>query len=151
MNDIARFFAIDPGWAWLILAALLFVLDVLAPGFYVIWFGIGAAVVGVIMFAVPLVTEWQILAFCAASVASLLVGRALFGGRRATVSDNPLLNQRGRQLIGRTFTLATPISSGRGRITAGDGLWIVQGPDLPAGTEVRVTGSDGTVLVVEKT
>ena len=29
MNDIARFFAIEPGWAWLIVAAILFVLDVL--------------------------------------------------------------------------------------------------------------------------
>lgn len=151
MNDIARFFAIEPGWAWLIVAAILFVLDVTAPGFYMVWFGVAAGVVGVLVFAVPVSTEWQIIAFCVISVASLLIGRALFSGRRAAVSENPLLNQRGRQLIGRTFVLATPIQSGRGRIAAGDGLWIVKGPDLPAGATVRVTDSDGTVLIVEAT
>jgi membrane protein implicated in regulation of membrane protease activity len=150
MNDIARFFAIDPGWAWLVLAAILFALDVLAPGFYVIWFAIAAGVVGVIVFAVPMSTEWQILVFCAVSVASLMIGRALFSGRRAVESDKPLLNQRARQLIGRTFVLATPIHSGRGRIAAGDGMWIVKGPDLPAGVEVLVIDTDGTLLIVEK-
>jgi len=29
-----------------------------------------------------------------------------------------------------------------------DGFWQVTGPDLPAGTEVRVTGSDGSMLQV---
>ena len=149
MNDIARFFAIEPGWAWLIVAAILFVLDVTAPGFYMVWFGVAAGVVGVLLFGVPMSTEWQIIAFCVISVAALLIGRALFGGRRATLSENPLLNQRARQLIGRTFVLATPIQSGRGRIAAGDGIWLVKGPDLPAGTKVHVTDVDGTVLIVE--
>jgi membrane protein implicated in regulation of membrane protease activity len=31
----------------------------------------------------------------------------------------------------------------------GDGTWTVSGPDLPAGTAVRVTAVDGNILVVE--
>ncbi len=93
--------------------------------------------------------HWQILIFCAASVISLLIGRALWGGRSGEAADNPFLNQRARQLVGRTFTLATPIHGGQGRITAGDGLWSVRGPDLPAGRLVRVTDAEGTVLIVE--
>ena len=80
---------------------------------------------------------------------SVLAGRALWGGDRGGVSDKPLLNQRARQLVGRNFVLATPIQSGRGRITAGDSLWSVKGPDLPVGTSVRVVDADGTVLIVE--
>jgi hypothetical protein len=149
MGSIVAFFSNEPGWIWLIIAATLLALDVLAPGFLMLWFAIAAAAVGLILFAVPLEPLWQILAFCAACIISLFIGRALWGGRRANVSDKPFLNQRAQQLVGRTFVLATAIQGGQGRITAGDGLWSVRGPDMPAGSLVRVTDSDGTVLIVE--
>lgn len=149
MKAIADFVSIEPGWAWLIIAVILFALDVLAPGFYMVWFALAAAAVGILVFAVPMDTEWQILAFCAACIVSLIIGRALWSGRRADVSDKPLLNQRAQQLIGRTFVLATPIQGGQGRIKAGDGLWSVRGPNMPEGSMVRVTDADGTVLIVE--
>jgi inner membrane protein len=149
MTDISQFFATQPGWAWLIIAAILFALDVTAPGFYMVWFGIAAGVVGALVFAVPMAMEWQILTFCAFCIVSLMIGRMLWSSGRVGVSDKPLLNQRARQLIGRTFVLATPIQSGQGRVAAGDGLWIVRGPDMPAGAKVKVTDSDGTVLIVE--
>jgi membrane protein implicated in regulation of membrane protease activity len=82
------------------------------------------------------------------SVLSVLLGRAMWGGSRG-ISDKPLLNQRARQLIGRTFVLATPIQSGRGRITAGDSTWSVRGPDLPQGATVRVVDAEGTMLLVQ--
>ena len=109
MEDILTFFADQPGWAWLIVAVILFVLDVLAPGFYMVWFGLAAAAVGVLVFAVPMETNWQILAFCGACVIFLMIGRALWSGE-GHASDKPLLNQRARQLIGRTFALTAPNS-----------------------------------------
>ena len=149
MDSIDAFLTANPGWSWMIVGAVLFALDVMAPGFFLLWFGAAAAAVGLLVFAVPIEFTWQVLAFCALSVLSVLAGRALWGGDRGGVSDKPLLNQRARQLIGRNFVLATPIQSGRGRITAGDSLWSVKGPDLPAGTSVRVVDADGTVLIVE--
>ena len=56
----------------------------------------------------------------------------------AETTDQPLLNRRGEQLVGRIATLTEPINDGRGRIKLGDTLWRVSGPDLPAGTQVRV-------------
>jgi membrane protein implicated in regulation of membrane protease activity len=73
-----------------------------------------------------------------------------WGSSRADESDRPLLNRRAQQLVGRTFELATPIQGGRGRVLAGDGMWTVRGPDLPQGSMVKVTGADGTELIVEK-
>lgn len=137
------------GWNWLVAAAIFFALDVMAPGFFLLWFGFAAAAVALLVFAMPVPPHWQIIAFCAASVASLLIGRKLWGGFRDSPSDKPLLNQRARQLVGRTFVLATPIHGGQGRVTAGDGVWSVRGPDMPAGAVVKVTGADGTVLIVE--
>ena len=149
MDSLAAFFSNNPGWSWMIVGAVLFALDIMAPGFFLLWFGAAAAVVGLIVFAIPIGFTWQVLAFCGVSVLSVLLGRAMWGSNRGGVSDKPLLNQRARQLIGRNFVLATPIQSGRGRITAGDSLWSVKGPDLPAGSSVRVVDADGTLLIVE--
>jgi membrane protein implicated in regulation of membrane protease activity len=136
-------------WAWLILGAILFALDVMAPGFYLVWFGIASAAVGLLMFAVPLPNPWPLVVFSVASLVSLLIGRALWGSHRERESDRPFLNQRGRQLVGQTFVLSEPIVGGRGRAKVGDTIWTVSGPNLPAGELVRVTSAEGIVLKVE--
>ena len=61
-------------------------------------------------------------------------------------SDQPELNRRGAQLIGRVLVLAEAIEGGRGKVRVGDTLWPVEGPDAPAGAEVRVTAAKTTVL-----
>jgi membrane protein implicated in regulation of membrane protease activity len=139
----------ENGWGWLVLAAILFALDVLAPGFYLVWFAIASGVVGALLFAVPLENPWPLVVFCAASLISLAIGRALWGSHKERESDRPLLNQRGRQLVGKTYVLSDPISGGRGRMKVGDTMWTVTGPNLPAGQLVRVTNADGIVLTVE--
>jgi inner membrane protein len=149
LENLAAFLAANPGWSWLIAGVALFVLDVMAPGLLLVWFGAGAAVVGAILFAVRLSFAWQMLLFCGVSVLFVLLARTFWSGIRSGVSDKPLLNQRARQMIGRNFVLASAIESGRGRITAGDSLWTVKGPDMPAGSAVHVIGTDGTVLIVE--
>jgi hypothetical protein len=149
MSLIVDFLSAEPGWIWLIVAVVLFTLDVLAPGFFMLWFAVAAIVTGLTVFLLPLATVWQILVFCAASIGSLAIGRVLWGGSRDDESDKPLLNQRAQQLVGRTYVLATAIRGGKGRITAGDGSWTVRGPELPEGELVRVTGADGTELIVE--
>jgi len=59
------------------------------------------------------------------------------------------LNARGNSLIGRTIVLDAPILRGQGRVKLGDGSWTVTGPDMAAGTRVRVTAVTGTELKVE--
>ena len=48
------------------------------------------------------------------------------------------------------FTLEGAIVDGRGRLRVDDSVWLVEGPDLPAGTRVRITGADNTLLRVER-
>lgn len=63
--------------------------------------------------------------------------------------DQPNLNRRGHELIGRTFIVQQAIVEGRGKIKVGDSVWMAVGPDAAVGTTVRVTEQNGTVLSVE--
>ena len=65
-------------------------------------------------------------------------------------SDEPHLNKRGDQYIDRVFTLEEPIMNGFGKVKVDDSTWKIEcETDLEAGSKVRVTGLDGTVLKVE--
>jgi len=67
----------------------------------------------------------------------------------AKASDQPGLNERGSELIGRVFVVHQAIVEGRGKVKVGDGVWMVTGPDSPVGAQVRVVGLDGVILKVE--
>nr|MBP8081027.1 NfeD family protein [Arenimonas sp.] len=63
-------------------------------------------------------------------------------------SDQPLLNRRAEQFVGKVYVLESSISNGTGQIKMGDALWTVTGPDLPAGARVLVTAAQSMVLTV---
>ncbi|PHQ69115.1 MAG: hypothetical protein COB93_08865, partial [Sneathiella sp.] len=90
--------------------------------------------------------EWTI--FAVVAVLSIFVLRRFFR-KNPGVEDNLTLNKRGAQYIGRHFTLVEPILNGRGKIHVDDTQWSVDGPDMEEGETVRVTGTNGTLLVVE--
>ena len=65
-------------------------------------------------------------------------------------SDQPNLNRRTAQFVGRIFVLDDAIEGGRGKVRVGDTLWSAEGPETPAGRSVRVTAVRGHLLVVEQ-
>lgn len=136
-------------WNWMILAAVLFVLEVAAPGIFFMWFGVAAAATGIIAFAFAIGWQWQLIWFCLLSLLALLL--ALRYLRKYPLeSERPLLNERAVQHIGQSFDLVDPIVNGRGSVKIGDSVWRVEGPELPKGARVKVTGSDGAVLKVQE-
>lgn len=136
-------------WSWMVLGFALLVAEIIAPGFFMLWIGIAALIVGAVSLLIWDVAVWtwqvQVLVFLVLSLVSAFVGKKVMGGRDQP-TDQPLLNRRGAQMVGKMATLAEPIRDGRGRIKLGDTLWRVSGPDLPAGTQVRVTGAADTDL-----
>jgi membrane protein implicated in regulation of membrane protease activity len=92
----------------------------------------------------------QWIVFALLSLAAVAVGWQWKRRHPPGASDQPLLNQRAVQLIGRVFPLDTPIVDGRGRIKVGDAFWQVAGSDLPQGTRVRVAGIEGLLLRVDR-
>jgi hypothetical protein len=137
-------------WYWWVLAALLVAVEVFAPGVLFLWLGLAAGVVGLMLWLMPgLGIEYQMLAFAVLSVAATLGGRWLVR-RMPVATDSPLLNRRGDQYVGQTVVLTEAITNGAGRARVGDSVWRVEGPDLKAGTAVKVVGRAGTRLKVER-
>jgi inner membrane protein len=138
---LERIFAELGPWNWMVLGFVLLTLEILTPGVFMLWIGLAALVVGALSLMLWNAGFWiwevQVVVFLALALISAFTGKKIMGGRRDD-SDQPLLNRRGDQLIGRTATLTEPIADGRGRVKIGDTMWRVSGPDLPAGTKVRV-------------
>jgi hypothetical protein len=127
----------------------LLILELSSPVFFFLWVGIAAAAVGLLLLVIPSMTiEMQLVLFGILSVVAVLTWRK-YRERHPAVSDQPLLNQRGRQYTDRVFTLDHPIVNGVGKVVVDDSTWRVKGPDLPSGTQIRVIGVDGVVFLVE--
>jgi inner membrane protein len=138
-------------FAWGAAALLLFAAETLAPGAFMLWLGFAAVVVFVGVLLVPgmsLLT--QVAAFVLLSFVSIQIYRTWFRDKQR-VSDQPMLNQRAAQLVDRVVPLEQAIVNGRGRVQIADALWDVEGPDLPAGSPVRIIGVDGMTLRVRPT
>src|SRR5690349_16656507 len=112
--------------AWAAAALLLFAAEAMAPGAFMLWLGLAAAVV----FAVVLVFDIPVLAqvtlFVVLSFVSIQVYRRWFR-KREKPSDQPALNRRTAALLGRVVPLERAIVDGRGRVQIADAYWEVAG------------------------
>jgi membrane protein implicated in regulation of membrane protease activity len=135
-------------WNWFILAALLFLLEIVAPGSFMMWLGLSAIVVGTISVFVEWSWQTQLIAFAIFALASIPAWRH-FARKVEAPAERPFLNRRAEGIVGREFTLDKPIVGGAGTLRIDDTVWRVKGPDCPAGSRVKVAGSDGSNLMVE--
>lgn len=135
--------------AWAAIALILIAAETMVPGAFMLWMGFAAAAVFLVVLVMPgLSILTQVSLFVVLSVIAVLVYRTWFR-KHERPSDRPLLNRRAEQLVGRTVSLDQSIVGGRGRVKLDDAYWVVEGPDLVAGTPVRVVGSDGMTLKVQ--
>lgn len=136
-------------WTWWIIAAILLVLELVIPGVFFLWLGLAAAGVGLI--ALLLVLPWQaeVAIFGGIAVVLIVVARPWLERRNLEETDQPNLNRRLLNYVGRDYVLEKPIENGQGRLRIDDTWWVVEGPDAPVGSWVKVTGVDGLRLTVE--
>jgi membrane protein implicated in regulation of membrane protease activity len=138
-------------YLWWIAALLLLGGEVLLPGYFMLWIGLAAAVMGVVLLVLPGLTALaQAVIFVVLAFASCFLYWKWVRPRLNRIpAGNERLNRRGEQLIGQRYSLCEPIVQGRGKARVGDGMWLVTGPDLPLGATVEVIGIDGTTLRVK--
>ncbi len=134
-------------WQWMLFAVVLAALETLLPGAIAIWFAAAAAFIGALIIVLPIPWQWQWIGFAVLGIVAML-WYLNYRQRHPDKDEQPNLNQRGVQYIGSELVLIEPIEQGTGKAKLGDGVWKVSGPEMPAGARVRVTGVNGTVLLV---
>jgi membrane protein implicated in regulation of membrane protease activity len=121
------------------------------PGYFLLWIGIAAAAMGLILtFLPPLPALGEATLFAALALVSCFLYWRFLRPSLDEPSEQPLLNRRAEQHIGRRYVLETDIANGQGKARVGDSHWLVAGPDLPAGTTVEVVGVEGATLKVQR-
>jgi inner membrane protein len=135
-------------WAWLILGALMVTAEMLAPGFFLMWIGGAALLVGLATAVLPIGAELQLILFAVIAPAAVYAARRWFV-TNAIQSADPDLNNRGARLTGEVVTVVEALDGGRGRVKVGDSVWTAKGANAPIGAKLRVTGCDGSVLLVD--
>ncbi len=137
-------------YLWWILALVLIAGELLLPGYFLLWIGVAAAAMGVVLWVVPTLSllAQAVLFALLASAACLVYARLLRPRIERRAPGSERLNRRAEQMIGQRYDLVEPIVNGRGKARVGDGQWLVSGPDLPVGATVEVLSVDGTTLKV---
>ena len=139
----------DVFW-WAAIALLLFAGEILGPGAFMLWLAFAATAVFLVVLLLPgLSILVQASLFAVLGIASILVWRRWFRGKRPLAAAPPIRNPPTPARIGRVVKLDRAIVNGHGRVQIADAFWDVTGPELPAGTPVRVVSADGMTLRVD--
>lgn len=141
----------DLAWVWIIGGVIVAGLEILLPGAYLLWIGLGAIVVGLVLSVAPeLPFAWQAMVFAASMLLCLGVGVWL-QNRRRTTEPASTLNRETASMIGQRYMAIAPFIHGRGRIKVQDTSFAAVSEDAIAeGDLVVVTAFvDGRAIVVK--
>jgi len=145
--QVIDFIATHGAWSWVVAGLVLLALELVVPGGVLIWLGGAALATGALSLFVSIFWPLQFVIFGVLALCS--IGLWLKFRGPGVASDRPFLNQRANRFIGQEAVLDEPIRDGIGRLALDDTVWRVQGPDLAAGSRVRIVEADGALLKVE--
>lgn len=139
----------DLWWIWLILAALFLVAEIFTAGFFIFWFGLGAAAAGLLAL-LGLSVVWQWLAFVIVSGSLVIVSRRF--ADRFTKQQPPGIGAD--RFIGKTGVVLEEINNveNTGRVRIDKDEWRADSEtdgSIMRGTRVVVTRVEGAHLIVK--
>jgi membrane protein implicated in regulation of membrane protease activity len=142
----------DMSWYhWIVLGLILGVLELMITSFYVIWFGIGALLVGLAMLILPMDFTSQVVLWTLASIGMTVVWVKVF-----KQSDKTHAGQADAALgeFGVMVRAVEPMGRGEVRFqkpVMGSDTWpCVSDEAIAAGQRVKVVAVDGQLLRVNK-
>lgn len=135
-------------WTWWIAGLVLVMLEVVLPGVFLLWLGVSALIIGVILlFAPGLAVAFQFALFAVLSLVAVFLSRKYLQKHRT--AEQRKLSARGAHYIGRVVTVEDALSGGAGKVRVEDTVWRAQGADAAAGARVKITGITGATFQVE--
>ena len=142
-------------WHWVVLGIVLLLLELAVPAFFLVWFGLGALIVGVVLLAVPSLSfAWQVLIWTVFSLASIWlwfkVFKPGFYKTRAGMSKGAVIGE-----VGLVIRDIRPFEKGQIRFqkpVLGDEVWeSIADEEIKAGERVKVLEVEGNILKVGRT
>lgn len=151
MNDFVMFWNEWGIWGWMSFGLILMILELIMPGTFIMWFGFGAILTGVLTGIFELAGNAQIATFVVCSIISVIGGffvyKKLFGANKDVGTEEKV---GAHKYIGETVKVAQAIQDGSGKVAVGDTVWLARSEkDIPKGRKVKVVAVKGTVLIVE--
>ena len=141
------------GWLWMYFGAFLMLMELMAPGFVIFFFGLSAATVGLLWFALgdAFTLTWQLAAFSAFSILYLVVLRrwlkSVFTGAKgmsASDFENEYVGRVGKV----TAAIEPPLA---GRVEIGDAEWTAESAaPIAVGANVKVISQNNLTMKVEE-
>lgn len=136
-------------YGWWIVALVLIAAEMILPGYFLLWLGVAAGLMGVVTLLLPeMPFLLQTVVFAVFAVATCVIYWKFIRPSAELRDDQPLLNRKGARMIGRQVIAIENFVNGRGKVTVGDSQWLAEGVDISAGSVVEVVAVDGTTLKV---
>ncbi|MEJ2722488.1 MAG: NfeD family protein [bacterium] len=136
-------------WLWMILAAVFVVGEIFTAAFFLLWFGVGAAVSGFLAL-MGASAGWQLGVFVVVSLVLVVVSRRF--AERVTKRQPPGIGAD--RFVGNECIVLETVDNSRntGRVRMGREEWRAEsatGAAIAKGAHVRVVRLSGTHLVVD--
>lgn len=132
-------------WQWMCAGIGFLSFELMFPGIFMLWFGISGLVTAALVY---------IFGFSGALAIALFLGIGIaisfYSYKYQKKQAKFLVNNVKNMMIGKILTLQDPLKNGHGRAKIGDSHWTLTGPDLPAGSKVKVVEVSGNSLVIEE-
>lgn len=142
-------------WHWLVLGIALIVVEIFAPSFTIFWFGLGALVVGILLWIFPaMAVGGQLLIWVAASSAFAILWFKYFKPKMVDKTSAGIAREAAIGESGQV--IKAPVQDGRGvvRFTTpilGDDEWeFISEQEVALGDRVFLKEFSGNTLIVTK-
>ena len=141
-------------WHWIVLGIVLMLAELAVPAFFLVWFGLGAVIVGAIVFLFPgLPLAWQVILWTVSSIAFVWLWFRIFKPgmhkTRSGMSKGALIGE-----IGLVIRDIRPFDKGQIRFQKpilGSEIWeSIADEEIKVGERIKVMDVEGNILKVGK-
>lgn len=138
---------IDNYLFWFTFGVILIALEMIIPGIFILWFGIGALLTGLLVLLFGgLSAKFIIGIFAVLSFISVLIGRNLMKKRQSIKTG---INDTDSKFIGKIVKAYGKFENGIGKVYVGDTIWQAECEQLVNdGDTLKVTVVKNTILKV---
>ncbi|MCW3147577.1 NfeD family protein [Stutzerimonas stutzeri] len=141
-------------WYWIVAGAVLILMELVVPSFFILWFGIGALLVALAMWLLPgLSLTAQIALWTAASLVMVLLWFKVFAGTRLKTQSGTAQGEVIGE-VGLLVSAVAPFQHGKVRFQKpilGSEQWNCMADEaIPAGERVRILAFEGNSVKVAK-